>query len=405
MTSRPSFILLFLIPGLVLLAIISFLTFRKPQSELIMDTHFAPAQIISAENDGPKRVFVADVDGDGHMDVLAISLFDNKLTWYENTDGHGAFGPQRIISTEFLGGDSVHAADMDRDGDLDVLSASSGDGKIVWYENMDGVGTFGPQQVINPQAPMAYFVVAADFDQDQDLDVLYDMWDLNAIAWQENLDGQGTFGAANVISSNVEGASSVFAADLDNDGDMDALATAANSNRLTWHENTDGQGTFGEPIVISTDLRLPYAVFAADLDQDGDLDVLSASSEDSKIAWYENLDGQGTFGLQWAIDTKATQASAVYAADLDEDGDQDVLMTAAGDNTLAWYENDGAGHFGKRQVITDQALGASSVVAADLDRDGDQDLVVAALDGDQILWFKNLTPLSFYFPFIAYPEE
>ena len=55
--------------------------------------------------------------------------------------------------------------------------------------------------------------------------------------------------------------------------------------------------------VITTDANYAYSVFAADLDGDGDQDVLSASNNDGKIAWYENLDGDGTFGDQQVIAT------------------------------------------------------------------------------------------------------
>ena len=59
---------------------------------------------------------------------------------------------------------------------------------------------------------------------------------------------------------------------------------------------------FGEQqVIIQTDAAHPMSVYAADLDQDGDLDMLSASLRDDKIAWYENLDGEGTFGPQRVI--------------------------------------------------------------------------------------------------------
>ncbi len=81
------------------------------------------------------------------------------------------------------------------------------------------------------------------------------------------------------------------------------------------------------------------SVHAADLDGDGDPDVLSASEIDAKIAWYENLDGLGTFGPQQVITTQALWATSVYAADLDGDGDPDVLSASYNDNKIAWYEN------------------------------------------------------------------
>ncbi|KGE86779.1 hypothetical protein IX84_19245, partial [Phaeodactylibacter xiamenensis] len=76
-----------------------------------------------------------------------------------------------------------------------------------------------------------------------------------------------------------------------------------------------------------------------DLDGDGDADVLSASSNDDKIAWYEN-DGSGNFGAQQVITTSANGARSVYAMDLDGDGDADVLSASEADDKIAWYEND-----------------------------------------------------------------
>jgi hypothetical protein len=81
------------------------------------------------------------------------------------------------------------------------------------------------------------------------------------------------------------------------------------------------------------------SVYAVDVDGDGDMDVLSASSVDDKIAWYEN-DGQQTF-TSHTITTSADAATSVYATDMDGDGDMDVLSASFGDDKIAWYENDG----------------------------------------------------------------
>ena len=72
-----------------------------------------------------------------------------------------AFESHEITLDPAKGALSVSAADVDGDGDLDVLSASVGDDKIAWYENTDGAGTFGPQRVITTQADRASSVYAA----------------------------------------------------------------------------------------------------------------------------------------------------------------------------------------------------------------------------------------------------
>jgi len=66
--------------------------------------------------------------------------------------------------------------------------------------------------------------------------------------------------------------------------------------------------------------------------------VLSASSGDDKIAWYENL-GSGVFGSQQVITTAQGEPVSVYATDLDGDGDADVLSASAYDDKIAWYEH------------------------------------------------------------------
>jgi hypothetical protein len=159
------------------------------------------------------------------------------------------------------------------------------------------------------------------------------------------------------ISTSAIEAWSVYSTDIDGDGHMDVLY-ASNDGKIAWYKNTDGAGTFGAEQTISTNVIVPFSVYAMDLDGDGDMDVLSASFNDNKIAWYENTDGAGTFGAQNVISTDANEATSVYSTDLDGDGDMDVLSSSFSDNKIAWYENDGTGNFGSQIVISTAASGA-----------------------------------------------
>jgi len=339
-----------------------------------------------------KSVYAADIDGDGDMDVLSASQSDDKIAWYENTNGQVGVISEQIITISAAGAWSVYAADIDGDGDIDVLSASIYDDKIAWYENTDGQGSFGPEQSVSTNAINARSVYAADLDGDGDMDVLSASLTDNKIAWYENTDGNGSFGTEQIITTNADGAWSVHSADLDGDGDMDVLSASFNDDKVAWYENTDGQGTFGAELIITTNADGIKSVYAADIDGDGDMDVLSASSSDDKIAWYENTNGQGNFGAEQIITTNADGASSVYASDIDGDGDMDVLAAIYFENKIAGYRNiNGQGNFGPELIVTTNANGATSVYSTDLDGDGDMDVLSASSNDDKITGYENLS--------------
>ena len=341
---------------------------------------------------GAHAVTAADIDGDGDQDVLSASFNDYKIAWYPNNGGE--LGDQRVITNAAALARDVFAADIDGDGDMDVLSASGHDNSIKWYENFDGNGSFDALQVITNNADNAYAVYAADLDGDGDLDVLSASFDDDTIAWYENLDGRGNFGNLTLINRATKGAIDVVAADMDGDGDQDVVAASSFDHTISWFENLDGNANFSEQLIITTEANLATSVHVEDVDMDGDLDVLSASSGDNKIAWYQNIDGQGTFDLQKIITLQAYRAFSVYTADLDNDGDPDVLSASRADNKIAWYENLDKGRFGLQKTITDEAYGARSVYAADLDRDGDPDVLSASQDDHMIAWYENLSFVS-----------
>jgi hypothetical protein len=348
---------------------------------------FGPPRVISTEANGARSVFAADLDGDGDPDVLSASQIDDKIAWYENTDGAGRFGPERLISTIAEGAFCVVGTDLDGDTDVDVLSASRWDDKVAWYENTDGAGSFGPQQVISTAADGALSVFAADLDGDTDIDVLSASVSDDKIAWYENASGDGTVWIARAISVQADGARSVFAADLDGDGDNDVLSASRFDNKVAWYENTDGAGSFGPQQVISVAAEDPQSVFATDLDGDSDVDVLSAA--DHAVAWYENTDGAGSFGPQQVISTDVV-GGFVLAADLDGDGHEDVLSASAGDDKIAWHRNtNGAGAFGPQQVISELADHPNGLFAADVDGDSDTDVLSASLGDDTIAWYAT----------------
>ena len=124
----------------------------------------------------------------------------------------------------------------------------------------------------------------------------------------------------------------MFAADLDGDGDLDVLSASSMTTRSLGMRIKDRMDVLRTVLSrLFPPMRLkPFSVFAADLDGDGDLDVLSASLGDNKIAWYENQGSNAGFtnSSQHVIATNAVSGHSVFAADLDGDGDLDVLSAS-----------------------------------------------------------------------------
>jgi len=337
------------------------------------------------------------MDGDLDLDVVAASKIDSKITWYENLDGLGNFGVQQVISNEAIFASYVFVEDLDGDGDMDVISGSEDDHKVAWYENLDGLGNFGPQQIVSIDVETPVTIKAGDLDGDGDIDLISTdrEYSSNFLVWFENLDGQGTFGNAITVSQQSAWGYDVFVSDLDGDGDMDLLATASPPDLLVWYENLDGQGTFSAEQEINTNVEGPSSVIVEDIDNDGDLDIVATRGNTNTIVWYENEDGLGSFGSEKQISLVEFIAFSIHTADFDGDGDKDLIAAFYGEDIIAWYENeDGLGNFGPIQYIIDDAQSAYSVYSGDMDGDGDIDALSSSLSDGSIAWYENLDGLG-----------
>lgn len=389
---------------------------------------FGTQHIISIIANNASSVHATDLDGDGDIDVLSASSNDDKIAWYENL-GSGIFGNQQVITSLADAASDVNTADIDGDGDQDVISAAYSNNEVAWYENL-GSGNFGLLQVITLTTGSGN-VCPVDLDLDGDLDIISSSQNADQILFHENL-GNSTFSTAVAIASGLTSiVKGVTAYDFDGDGDIDVIAgsnqnaylieniggtTFAIQNVLQpiisyeiHHVDLDQDGledfvTAGSDAVglffndgglsfeykmISNYSYRPMHIISEDLDCDGDLDILTASENDYKIAWYENM-GNGDFTYQKIISEQVVNATHVETADLDNDGDNDILSGSRTTDDVIWFENLGMGQFGPKQIISTLTDGTSNVIGSDLNNDGLVDVISTSTWDDKVAWYENL---------------
>lgn len=348
---------------------------------------FAEVQALASlpPHDAVDTIQSVDVDRDGDPDIV-ISIHDSRgvggyVDWYENIGGELA---RRHVIESGTSLRMVRSADMDGDGDQDLLAITPTD-EVIWLENRDGQGHFGPKRIINNSIRFALDVDTGDIDQDGDQDVLSVSVFDRQIVWYENLNGLGTFSAPQMIHQGSPGDhfGTAQTEDIDRDGDLDVVST--NGNRVNWHEN-DGYGRFVERNIGVASSFLSQPLTIADADGDGDLDVFTTAG--STLSWYANLDGRGVFGNETVITNDLKDAVNLSAVDFDNDGALDLLAGMLY-GQFVWFEGSAIEpRFGPaRSLVSNSSSGVAALV--DLDQDGDQDLI--ATENRELVWHENRT--------------
>lgn len=328
------------------------------------------------------RITVLDFDGDKDPDIVATSE-STTLSLYENLDGKATFGAGREVFVVSNLLDSLRRADLDADGDFDLLLTSSYPDEVNWYEVNAGLPLIEHRAVQAVSQPGQ--VELADFDHDGDLDLLASSD--GTVAWYPN-DGKGHYGQQRRLAGIVASSHALQVADVDQDGDLDVLSASMRTGgfgSFAWYENSDGQGTFAPANIMDSNVNGSMGITAGDVDGDGDVDIAVAATWDAFFAWFENVDGKGTFSVRRVIDN-VRDGAEVRLVDLDGDRDLDLLTRSRFGPALSWYQNDGRGGFGARKTIGSMMFGGR-IFAEDLDLDG---LVDVAVAGPYISWHKNL---------------
>jgi uncharacterized repeat protein (TIGR01451 family) len=135
----------------------------------------------------------------------------------------------------------------------------------------------------------------------------------------------------------------------------------------------------------------PVSGTAEDLDSDGHPDMIVANVPAGLVGWQRNDPDEVVFNTPSFLDQAFNAPEYVTAADLDGDGDRDVIVTSSALQEVAWYDNvDGYGEFGPRQTVA-FGMTANAIASGDVDNDGDQDLFVASSDMNKVVRYTNMS--------------
>ncbi len=319
-----------------------------------------------------------DYDGDGDLDLVVCET--GRVLLMEN-DGCQRFTASVLATgSEYIG---AYPADLDSDGDVDILITRDGFNSLQWLEQQSG-HLFEPH-VIRADAEGYNDIVVADMDGDDDMDIV--TTSPEGVQWYEN-DGSEEFDYAYIEQGNV-GYSYLDIVDIDEDSDLDILFAQHNNNFCIYLN--DGAMNF-----TYMDLGYNYnerkaGIRAADMDNDGDLDIVG-----------------GTYSCHVVVFTQVEQDSFIFdeieqdydlmtdidVVDFDNDGLKDIVATKYDghfdfDNIAIWYNGGDEGY--EYQVIEDDINVILDTEPVDLDGDGDKDLLFAGCANVNLGWYENLT--------------
>ena len=345
--------------------------------------------VITTSADRAHDACIADFNGDGHNDVAGVAYFDNAVMWFENTNGLGSFGPKNTISTSHSNVWAIHCYDVDGDGDVDIVVGVHGGATLEWHENLNGLGSFGSAQLIaSHNSPRA--MASGDIRGDGSSCIIATAHFATYLRYYcypalVAVDVDHTFPAPAYKDVDL--------GDVDNDGKLDVLHSTDTDDRVMWFRN-NGTGGFSQRLTITDTLTDVRSSRFADFNGDGHLDVV-AVGYGGVVRVFLN-DG---FGLDYpfvgsnSLSTTMSGAMWVLTHDFDRDGDEDVMAVSYTSGDLILFLNaNGLGTSWTIETIFSNLAQGRRISIGDLDGDGDYDVVVTEAASDRFAWFENLTP-------------
>ena len=326
----------------------------------------------------PHFVATADLNGDGHIDVITSNAGDRTYSLLFGR-GDGSFETARLRSSKRGGLVAVGVADFDEDGTVDVVFREAA--SLSFLPNTDGSGDF-PEWNDVPTHGSGRYLIVEDLDGDGHQDVAAPDFGGNMLSVHFN-DTTRTLGTRQDLPvGNLPW--EVAAADFDGDGILDLVTANGNSSDLSLLLQRQGR-VFEPPTTIPVE-GSPHGVVGIDADRDGDMDLAVANQASQDIAVFLNQGG-ATFGAPRRFPL-GRQPYAIHAAELDGDGVLDLIATNERTSSISILRGRGGGAYSTPQQFQ-VSSGPRLTIGEDLDRDGDTDLVVASRSGTQLSLLIN----------------
>ncbi len=336
------------------------------------------ANFLDVNNDGLDDIFFTNGLSTGEKNMLYINNGDGTFTTV--TDNNIVEHSIRAVGASF--------ADVDNDGDNDayvVTWGANGQSKRNYFYRNNENGSFTFEENVAPN--LTYSETAAWIDANND--GYLDLYVTNSAAALRNLyfenQKDGTFlQKTNLAITNEQKPSrSADWVDYDNDGDNDLFVTNEGNNRNTLYRN-DGNGQFTQIAdnAIVLDIRDSMGSSWADVDNDGDFDLLVTNNNQANQLFINDGNGNFTEKTDSAIAAEITNSFGSVFADFDNDGDLDLFIANSySDNHFlnSVFINDGKGNFTKdtESELANNVGWTYSAAFGDYNNDGWLDVILA----------------------------